>query len=855
MKNRDSSRRRTNRDVQKTSRKNSGSSKKFEDGLPISNKKQILGFFLILFSLLIILSIISYSASDESRLESVSITDIFRKQNQSENYNTSNWLGIIGVVISGFFVKGTFGYFSLIMPAILILFGLQWMRRKSIMELLQMSVYLILLMIFTASLFGMFRTTLGADKIPYTLVGTSGEYFSSVFYLLLGSLGSYILLFGLVTGIGFLLIDRDIAKSFARLKLLYESFRDKFRNYIEEMRERREEENLRREEEVEKESKRTAIQKEREKILKTKQGERIEDDEPVIKDTKINRPIENELVVEDKSRVKEQKSKEPEKEIPLEIEKEAVPLESEEIAPVVKPVLDKKPKIGDVIQNEPKEEAVYPPETLEDYKFPQLDLLDEPLKEELEVISDEELKENGRLLQAKLLNFGVKIEKVIATPGPVVTLYELVPAEDVKLSRIESLQDDIALAMKARGIRMIIPIPGKGTVGVEIPNHKPVTVKVRSVVGSKKFAESNINLPIALGKTISGDVFIDDLAKMPHLLVAGSTGSGKSVGINIIVTSLLYKLHPTDLKFLLIDPKKIELNLYEKLKNHYLLTSKDYSEKIITTPQNSVLALKSLEFEMEKRYERLANATVRNIQDYNKKFAEGRLKDDENVKHGKMPYIVVIIDELADLMITAAREVEEPIARLAQLARAVGIHLILATQRPSVDVITGVIKANFPARIAYLVNSKVDSRTILDMNGAEQLLGKGDMLYMPPGVGKPIRIQSPFVTSEEVEKVADYIGTQKGFSRPYELPSVNLKKKRSFEDSDERDELFEEAARIIVRYQQGSVSLLQRKLKIGYARAARIVDELESANIVGPFDGSKAREVLVETEAELDQLL
>ncbi len=854
MKNRKSSRRREGSQASKTSgSKTSGSSRKFEEGLPISNKKQILGFFLILFSLLIVLSIISYSAGDESRLDSLTISDIFKKQNQAENFNTSNWLGIIGVVISGFFVRGTFGYFSLIMPAILILFGIQMMRRRSIMDLLQMSVYMILLMIFTSSLFGMFRTSLGVDKIAYTLVGTSGEYFSSIFYLMLGTLGSYILLFGLVIIIGFMLIDRDIAKSFARLKLLFESFRDKFRTSVEEMKERREEAIQKREEEELLESKRTAIQKERDKILKTKSGEKSGDgeEEHVIKDTKINRPVENEMIPEDKLKSKSNVNKE----IPLEIEKVESVIEEETIVPVIPPT-NKKPKIGDIIPDTPKEdEQVYPLETLEDYKLPTLDLLEEPLKEELDVISDEELKENGRLLQAKLLNFGVKIEKVIATPGPVVTLYELVPAEDVKLSRIEGLQDDIALAMKARGIRMIIPIPGKGTVGVEIPNHKSVTVKIRSIVGSKKFGESTINLPIALGKTIAGDVYIDDLAKMPHLLIAGSTGSGKSIGINTIVTSLLYKLHPTDLKFLLIDPKKIELNLYDKLKNHYLVTSKDYTEKIITTPQNAVLALKSLEIEMEKRYERLANATVRNLQDYNKKFADGRLKDDENIKHGKMPYIIVIIDELADLMITASREVEEPIARLAQLARAVGIHLILATQRPSVDVITGVIKANFPARIAYLVNSKVDSRTILDMNGAEQLLGKGDMLYTPPGAGKPIRIQSPYISGEEVEKVVEYIGAQKGFSRQYELPSINQKKKKGYEESYDRDELFEEAARIIVRYQQGSVSLLQRKLKIGYARAARIVDELENANVVGPFDGSKAREVLVETEAQLEQLI
>lgn len=823
----------------------SGSSRKFEEGLPISNKKQILGFFLILFSLLIVLSIVSYSAADESRLESINISEIFRKENQASNFNTSNWLGIIGVIISGFFVKGAFGYFSLILPFLTILFGIQLMRKRTLLEMLQLSVYLILLMIFSSSLFGMFRTTLGVDKIPYSLVGTSGEYFSSVFYLMLGTVGSYILLFGLVIIFGFLLVDRNIAKSLARIRTMWESFRDKFAAAREEMKQRREEEALR-------ESKRAAIQSERDKIVKTKSRKltesELEEVVPAIKDTKINRPADNEMIVQDK------KKPEVVTDLPLEIEKELPAVEKEEdFVPPVK-LGGRKPQIGDIIPEEKTAEEL-PVEFLEDYRLPSLDLLDEPLKEELDLISDDELKENGKLLQSKLLNFGVRIEKVIATPGPVVTLYELVPAEDVKLSRIESLQDDIALAMKARGIRMIIPIPGKGTVGVEIPNHKSVTVRIRSVVGSKKFNDSTLQLPIALGKTISGDVYVDDLTKMPHLLVAGSTGSGKSVGINVIIASLLYKLHPTDLKFLLIDPKKIELNLYEKLKNHYLATSKDYAEKIITTPQNSVMALRSLEIEMEKRYERLANATVRNIADYNKKFSEGRLKDDENIKHGKMPYIVVIIDELADLMITAAREVEEPIARLAQLARAVGIHLVLATQRPSVDVITGVIKANFPARIAYLVNSKVDSRTILDMNGAEQLLGKGDMLYTPPGSGKPVRIQSPFISSEEVERLAGFIGTQKGFSRQYDMPSVNQKKGKSYSDSDERDELFEDAARIIVRYQQGSVSLLQRKLKVGYARAARIVDELEAAGVVGPFDGSKAREVLIETEAQLDQLI
>jgi DNA segregation ATPase FtsK/SpoIIIE, S-DNA-T family len=820
-----------NRQVQRRKDRSLSSSRKFEEGLPIANKKQILGFFLVLFSLLVILSIVTYSETDQSRLESFNISDIFKKESQSVNYQTSNWLGIIGVIISGFFVRDTFGYFCVIIPGLLVLFGIFLMRKKPLLDTLQFSVYMLVLMILFSSLFGIMKLTLGNDKIDYTLVGRSGDYFSSITYFMLGSFGSYLLLVLLIIVFGFFMLDRDIVKSLARLRVMYLNMKEKFSTSMEEFKERREAEKI----EL---NRRRKDDEERAKLLKKEKIEREE--EPVIKDTKIIRPEEERIIKEEKPAAK--------KEIKLE---EAA---DEELKP--KPVISKT-----LTQKEHPGEASgeYEPgiihEELEDYQMPSLELLEESLREEAEGISDDELKENGRLLQAKLLHFDVKIEKVIATPGPVVTLYELIPAEDVKLSKIESLQDDIALAMKAKGIRMIIPIPGKGTVGVEIPNHKPSTVKIRSAIGSKKFSDSSNQLPIAFGKTISGEVFVDDLAKMPHLLIAGSTGSGKSVGINTLITSLLYKLHPSDLKLVLIDPKKIELNQYAQLKNHYLAVSKDIKESIITTPQNAVLVLKSVEFEMEKRYERLANATVRNIYDYNKKWNSGLLKDDENIKHGKMPYLIVIIDELADLMLTGAREVEEPIARLAQLARAVGIHLVLATQRPSVDVITGVIKANFSARISYLVNSKVDSRTILDMNGAETLLGRGDMLYLPPGVAKPMRIQSPFISVEEVEKITDFIGTQKGFSRPFELPSVNAGKKKIYGVSDERDELFEEAARLIVRFQQGSVSLLQRKLKVGYARAARIVDELEEAGVVGPFDGSKAREVLVDNEADLENYI
>jgi S-DNA-T family DNA segregation ATPase FtsK/SpoIIIE len=490
-----------------------------------------------------------------------------------------------------------------------------------------------------------------------------------------------------------------------------------------------------------------------------------------------------------------------------------------------------------------------------DYKKPSFDLL-EPNPEEDFVVAEEELKRNAELLKEKLKLFDIEIQDISVTPGPVVTLYEIVPAPGVKISRIVGLENDIALALAARGIRIIAPIPGKSAIGVEIPNAEASLVNARSVL--TKVTESKYELPVALGKTISGDVYLADLSKMPHLLIAGSTGSGKSVGINMIVSSLLYTKEPMEVKLAMIDPKKIELSFYKKLRRHFLTVSPDLDEEIITSPQNAVLLLKSVEFEMEKRYDKLAKAGVRNIVDYNEKVSDParRPKDTEEMKHHHMPYIIVIVDELADLMITVGKEVEEPITRLAQLARAVGIHLVLATQRPSVNVITGVIKANFSSRIAYQVATKIDSRTILDMNGAEQLLGNGDMLFLPTGSPKPIRIQNAFISSDEVEKITNYIYTQQAFSKPYYLPSIYEKKRQSSGGFlADLDPMFEDAARVIVRHQQGSVSLLQRRLKLGYSRAARIVDQLEEAGIVGPNDGSKARTVLVENEEQLETVL
>jgi len=488
------------------------------------------------------------------------------------------------------------------------------------------------------------------------------------------------------------------------------------------------------------------------------------------------------------------------------------------------------------------------------YKTPGMDLLVNEISHSF--VEDAELTMNAQILQEKLETFKIYIENLSVTPGPVVTQYEFVPAAGIKISKIESLSDDLAMALKAKGIRIIAPIPGKGTIGVEIPNANPAIVRFAETVDSAKFRNSDAKLPLVLGKTISGEIHIVDLAKMPHLLIAGSTGSGKSVGINTIIASLVYKMHPSELKFVIIDPKKVELQSYSKLKNHFMAASPEVQDTIVTKPEDAVTVLKAAVAEMELRYDILASVRQRNIADYNQKVRQGAYKEINDMVHKPMPYIVVIIDELADLMLTASKEIEEPITRLAQMARAIGIHLVVATQRPSVDVITGIIKANFPARIAYLVASKIDSRTILDMQGAEQLLGQGDMLCLPPGQPKPVRIQNSFISTDEVENICEFIGEQKGYSEPYYLPSLIEKNDNTnLYDPSSRDPLFEEAARLMIRHQQGSVSLIQRRLKVGYARAGRIVDELENAGVLGPFDGSKARLVLMESEADLERIL
>ncbi|MDA3904875.1 MAG: DNA translocase FtsK, partial [Bacteroidales bacterium] len=493
-----------------------------------------------------------------------------------------------------------------------------------------------------------------------------------------------------------------------------------------------------------------------------------------------------------------------------------------------------------------------PTEELADYKFPTLDLLNDYGSDKINIYKEELEKNKDRIVET-LDNYSIKIQKIKATVGPTVTLYEIVPAAGIRISKIKNLEDDIALSLSALGIRIIAPIPGKGSIGIEVPNSRPEIVPMKSIFLSEAFQKNKYDLPVGLGKTISNESYVFDLAKMPHLLLAGATGQGKSVGLNAVIASLLYKKHPAELKMIMVDPKKVELSLFAKIERHYLAKLPDMEDAIITDTRQVVKTLKSLTVLMDSRYDLLKDAQVRNIKEYNAKFTARRLNPENG--HHFMPYIVLVVDEFADLMMTAGKEVEGPITRLAQLARAIGIHLIIATQRPSVNIITGTIKANFPARIAFRVTSKIDSRTILDSGGADQLIGRGDML-MSSG-SDIIRLQCAFIDSPELDKITDFIGSQRAYPTAFLLPECEDEESDLSSDisADDRDELFEDAARVIVLAQQGSTSLIQRKLKLGYNRAGRIIDQLEACGIVGQFEGSKAREVRVGSEMALEQFL
>lgn len=793
-----------------------------------SQRKQIFSFLIIVFGVMTLLSMVSYSPADEANGE-IRLTDLSKvfvndPMLQLKAESTSNWLGLFGAILSNFLINSTVGLFAFVFPVLLLMWGWTMLRNGEIRRLVYFTNYAVILALLGSAFFGLLRKTGAAEVISPEWHGSLGSFFATVLQQSIGLAGGLIAALSLTIVTVTLAIDLDLHKTSERLKEVVIAVGNFFGAKMDAWKEQQ--------------------------AVRAAQKEEEKKNTPA--EIRVKRPDEELIGLKSASAKKESfppvppEQPEPEEETGIGIPTASSPLIAEPPLEIKEGVHEKEAELE---EREVEDEEI-------DYVFPSVDLLD--AKKYEEKISDEELKNNAAFLQAKLADFGVEIANVSVTPGPVVTLYELVPATGVKVSKITSLSNDLALAMQARGIRIEAPIPGKGTVGVEIPNNKPQIVTIRSILNSEKFRDSTAALPLAMGKTITGEIFIDDLAKMPHVLIAGATGMGKSVGINSIIASLLYRLHPSEVKFILVDPKKIELSLYLQLQNHFLAVSPDIDEKIITQPNNAVLVLKSCVVEMERRYDLLASAGVRHVTDYNQRFKEGRLKgkDTETVKHRFLPYIIVIIDELADLMLTTAKEVEESIARIAQLARAVGIHLVLATQRPSVDVITGVIKANFPSRIAYAVSSKIDSRTIIDGSGAEQLIGRGDMLYLSASMPRPLRIQNAYISSEEIEEVVRHISKQKGYSRMYELPSALEKKKNGGGNgSGDRDELFDDAARIIVRHQQGSVSLLQRRLSVGYSRAARLVDQLEDAGIVGPFDGSKAREVLIETEEQLEILL
>jgi len=568
-----------------------------------------------------------------------------------------------------------------------------------------------------------------------------------------------------------------------------------------------------------------------------------------VKEFEINHPEEESGAIE-----QELAFEKPAEQTPLPEKENELVLET--IVPVHEPELEIE-EISDGVsaQSLVEQFGQYDPKLdLSSYKYPTLDLLENYGSNKINV-NAEELEANKNKIVETLNHYNIEIDKIKATIGPTVTLYEIVPAPGVRISKIKNLEDDIALSLAALGIRIIAPMPGKGTIGIEVPNSHPEMVAMRSVLATDKFQNTTMDLPIALGKTISNEVFVADLAKMPHLLVAGATGQGKSVGINSILVSLLYKRHPSELKFVLVDPKKVELTLFRNIERHFLAKLPGEEDAIITDTKKVINTLNSLCIEMDQRYDLLKNAQVRNLKEYNTKFINRRLNPEEG--HRFLPFIVLVVDEFADLMMTAGKEVETPIARLAQLARAVGIHLVIATQRPSVNIITGTIKANFPARLAFRVLSKIDSRTILDTGGADQLIGRGDMLF---STGNDlIRLQCAFVDTPEVERISEYIGGQRGYSSAWMLPEYVDENGeggsiKDFDPSD-RDPLFEDAARLIVMHQQGSTSLIQRKLKLGYNRAGRLIDQLEAAGVVGPFEGSKAREVLIPDDYALEQFL
>lgn len=786
--------------------------------------KRIFGLILILFSFLFLLSIISHiftGNADEVTTTKVIVDDF---NNEVTTNNEKNILGVFGAFVSKILVKNFFGLAALFIPFLMFVYGVNILFDKKIFKWKKLTFHSLFLMLFIAALLEYLRYIFFRNSffhpggfVGFKIAGASGFLVS---YLKAIGTGAVLFVVGLIYSI-------------VTFNLRFDFLLDLFKN-----------KELTEEELAELTEKRSIISMNESIFEKDKLELETREESAFEKLTTLEIDDENE---EDGS-----------------LDFTVTETVLEEPTPLMKPTpkvsaddleLDIEEVVQEKINVSLRNEGNYDPTLdLSNYKYPPLDFLEEHGSEKV-MIDKEELESNKNQIVNTLKNYNIDIAKIKATVGPTVTLYEIVPAPGVRISKIKNLEDDIALSLSALGIRIIAPIPGKGTIGIEVPNAKKEVVSMRSILASEKFRNSEAELPIGLGRNIANEIFIADLAKMPHLLMAGATGQGKSVGINAILVSLLYKKHPSQLKFVLVDPKKVELSIYSTIEKHFLAKLPGEEEPIITDVKKVVHTLNALCMEMDERYDLLKEAKARNIKEYNHKFVQRELNPLKG--HKFLPYIVLIIDEFADLIMTAGKEVETPIARLAQLARAIGIHIILATQRPSVNIITGVIKANFPARVSFKVSSKIDSRTILDAGGADQLIGRGDMLFSQGS--DIIRLQCAFVDTPEVEKITEFIYNQQGYPDAFMLPEFVDPN----EDNDaggnysasERDPLFEDAARVIVNNQMGSTSLIQRRLKLGYNRAGRLMDQLEDAGIVGPNMGSKARDVYPKSEAELEQYL
>ena len=753
-----------------------------------SAKRLFIGSSLIILSLFLIISFVSYFFTGE--IDQSSLNNFTDK-----TISNSNSLGKIGATLSDFFIYRGFGLSSIIFPFLIFISALHILldfKKRKLTNNWLWGFYLVFLF-----------------SIFFGLIDYGNIYSGIIGYEIVSFLNIYIS----QIGVTFLLIFMTLIYVTFRLKVGTNDI-IKVVNFLKSLSFKKSEKN-------------EPIEEINEEITNEEIEEEIN-----------NKEIEQEL---DESTVDEKPLNDIEEKIidDVGIEVEEIFEEKSESDNLSDKLVD------DFGRFDPKLE-------LSKFQFPKLNLLKQYDSEKITIDKDE-LEENKNRIVETLGNYNISISNIKATIGPTVTLYEIIPDAGVRISKIKNLEDDIALSLAALGIRIIAPIPGRGTIGIEVPNKKPTVVSMHSVISAEKFQKSEMELPVAIGKTISNETLVFDLARMPHLLMAGATGQGKSVGLNAVLTSLLYKKHPAEVKFVLVDPKKVELTLYNKIERHYLAKLPDSEEAIITDNKKVINTLNSLCIEMDNRYELLKNASCRNIVEYNKKFKDRKLNPNDG--HQFLPYIVLVVDEFADLIMTAGKEVETPIARLAQLARAIGIHLIIATQRPSVNVITGVIKANFPARIAFRVTSKIDSRTILDGSGADQLIGRGDMLFTQGN--ELIRIQCAFVDTPEIELLTDFIGSQKAYATAHQLPEYIGEEGGTNLDIDieDRDKLFREAAEVLVTAQQGSASLLQRKLKLGYNRAGRLIDQLEAAGIVGPFEGSKARQVLIPDLQSLDRHL